>query len=200
MHAAAETASAQSHPLSSKRRIRPPISVFSVRSHALCVRGLHYIRPIPTQAGALKEQLRELASLTEFPVVHLPLRALARRHVGQRRHGEPGLTPALQPTAQRMDALVAVRRQAEGGACARRLSGLFAVEDQLAAPRNQVVRMPKRLGGEPVRARDAVRSCLAVQYCSQIDDHEGVTRLHPSLIPSRTNSTLHPLSYIHPQS
>jgi hypothetical protein len=34
---------------------------------------------IPTHAAALKEQLRELAS------------------VGQRRYGEPGLTPALEP-------------------------------------------------------------------------------------------------------
>src|SRR4029453_11011429 len=77
----------------------------------------------------------ELASLTEFPGVHVPLRALARRRVGQRRHGEPRPAPALEPTDQRMDALEAVRRQAEGRLCARRLSGLLAVEDQLAAPR-----------------------------------------------------------------
>src|SRR5439155_3056228 len=80
--------------------------------------------------------------------------------------------------------------QAKGRPGAGRLSGFLAVEDQLAASWDQVVWTPQRLGSEPVRPRDPVRSRLEVQRRSQVDDHERVTSLQPSLELDRGDASL----------
>ena len=126
----------------------------------------------PRSLRHVSDRLLRRASGTEFPVLHLPLRALARWHVGERHHGEPGLTPALEPAAQWVDALETVRRQTEGRQSARRLSGLLAVQDQLAAPRNQVVWMLKRLGREPVRSRDPINAVAESDFYMRGRIHE----------------------------
>src|SRR5437899_6808865 len=93
-----------------------------------------------------------------------------------------------------MDILEAVGGQAKGRPGAGRLSGLLAVEDQLAASWDQVVWMPQRLGSEPVRSRDPVGSRFEVQRRSQVDDHEGVTGLQPSFELDRSDASLHEMT------
>src|SRR5262245_12724077 len=89
-----------------------------------------------------------------------------------------------------MDTLEAVRRQTERRPRARGLSGLLAVTHQLAAPRDRVVWMSKRLGGEPVRSVDAIRSRLEIQHCPQIEDHEGIAGVQPSFELARGDASL----------
>ena len=97
------------------------------------------------------------------------------------RDDESGLAPPLESPTQRMNTLEAVGGQAEGHPCARCLFGLRAVEDHFAVSWDQLVRMPQRFGRDPAGSRDSVRSRLHVQRRSQVDDHEVIARVQPSL-------------------
>src|SRR5258705_7540704 len=108
----------------------------------------------------------------------------------ERLQGESGLPPALEPPAQRVAILEAVGSEAEGHPGARRLSGLRAVEDHLAVGWDQVVGVLQRFGSDPVRPRNSVRSRFDIQRHSQVNDHEVVASVEPSLELHRGDASL----------
>src|SRR5205823_11383653 len=94
---------------------------------------------------------------------------------------ESGLAPTLESPTQRMNTLEAVGGQPEGHPGARRLPGLRAVEDHFTVSWDQLVGLPQRFGRDPAGSRDSVRSRLHVERRSQVDDHEVIARVQPSL-------------------
>src|SRR5206468_12572149 len=99
----------------------------------------------------------------------------------QRFDGESSTTPSLEPTAERMEVFVTTRAQQERHPSAGRLSGLRAVENDLATLRDQLMRLAQPLRRDPTRSRDSVRVRLEVQLRPQVDDDQWVASLHPSL-------------------
>src|SRR3989442_629761 len=101
--------------------------------------------------------------------------------------GESSAAPSFEPTAERTEVFVTVRAQQEGHPSTCRLSRIRAVDD-LAAFRDQLMRIAQHLGRDPTRSRDSVRSRLDVELCPQVDDRHWVAGLHPSLELDRVDA------------